>query len=115
MQIPYLEVDKYNCTQKPVTKNYSCGLLRVTGLPVFIRKDREASNLPLCYLTAGYLENCVYFHIVFSLLVVDGCLEILEFLVIYIDVIDRERNARSHLKIYIVPCQTRFSSETSEN
>ena len=31
---------------------------------VFIRKDREASNLPLCYLT-GYFENCVYFHIVF--------------------------------------------------
>ena len=55
-------------------KNGSCGL--------FIRKDSEASNLPLCYLT-GYLEKCVYFHIVFSLLVVDCQLEIVEFLVIY--------------------------------
>ena len=51
--------------------------------------------MPLCSLT-GYLENCVYFQIVFSLLVVDCQLEIIEFLVIYNDVIDRQRNARSH-------------------
>jgi len=40
-------------------------------------------------------KNCVYLPIVFSLLVVDCQLEILEFLVIYIDVIDWRRNARS--------------------
>ena len=74
IQIPYIKVDKYHCTQNPATKNGSCGL--------FIRKDSEASNLRLCYLT-GYLEKCVYFHIVFSLLVVDCQLEIFEFLVIY--------------------------------
>ena len=52
---------------------------------LFIRKAHKASNLLLCYLT-GYLENCVCFHIVSSLLVVDCQLEILEFLVIYNDV-----------------------------
>ena len=73
-------------------------LLRVIMHNVFIRKGYEASNLLLCYLT-GYLENRVYFAIVFSLLVVDCELEILEFLLIFIDVIDRSRNARSHRKI----------------
>ena len=52
----------------------------------------------------------------FSLLVFDCQLEILEFFVIYNDIIDRQRDARSHRhwKIYVVPCQTRFSSEASE-
>ena len=97
IQIPYLEVDKYmyHCTQNPVMKKL---LLRVIMHNVFIRKGHEASNLLLCYLT-GYLENRVYFHIVFSLLVVDCQLEILEFLLIFIDVIDRPTNARSHRKI----------------
>ena len=44
-------MDKYHCTQNPVTK------LRFTTCNLFI-------YLPLCYLP-GYLENCVYFHIVF--------------------------------------------------
>ena len=38
---------------------------------------------------------------------VDCQLEILEVLVIYNDVIGRQRNARSHWKISIAPCQTR--------
>ena len=41
----------------------------------------------------------LYFHIVFVLLVVDCQLEILEFSVIYNDVIDRPRNVRPHRKI----------------
>ena len=51
IQIPYLEMDKYHCTQNPATK------LRFTTCNLFV-------YLPLCYLPR-YLENCVYFHIVF--------------------------------------------------
>ena len=95
IQFPYLEVDKYHFTQNPATKKLQ--LRFITG-NLFIQKDREASNLPLCFLI-GYLENWVYFHIVFSFLVVDCQLEILEFLVFYNDVIDNQRNTRSHRKI----------------
>ena len=40
-----------------------------------------------------------YFHIVFSLLVVDCQVEILEFFFFFFDVIGRQRNARSHQKV----------------
>ena len=45
---------------------------------------------------------------------VDCQLEILKFLVIYIDVIDRQTNARSHRKILIVPFKTRLKRLASQ-
>ena len=80
IQIPYLEVDKYHCTQNPATKKTIAAVYYVKSI---YPKDREASNLPLCYLTGGYLD----FRSFFSLLVVDCQLVIIEFLVIHIDVI----------------------------
>ena len=47
-----------------MTMGLRLAALRAAGAPLLIRKDREASNLPLCYLP-GYLGNCIYLHIVF--------------------------------------------------
>ena len=70
-------------------KNYSCGLLRVIYLS---EKTEKQVTCRFAIQFTGYLGNWVYFHIAFfSLLVVDCQLEILEFLVIYNDVIDRQR------------------------
>ena len=65
------------------------------NVPLWIQKDREASNLTLLLFSTRVLENCFYLRMVFFRSLCDCQLEILEFLVIYIDVNDWWTNARS--------------------